>query len=57
MNRRTVINESSMICPNCDNEAVLIRYQVTNESNPQFNHIEDAMTCTDESCGYTEEGR
>ena len=57
MTRRTVINESSMTCPSCNGEAVLTSYEVINENNPQFNHIEDTITCTDESCGYTEEGR
>lgn len=57
MTSRTAINESPMTCPNCDNEAVLIRYEVLDENNPVYNHIEDTIACTDESCGYTEEGR
>lgn len=57
MTSRTALNESPMTCPNCDNEAVLIRYEILDEDNPQYNHIEDTIACTDESCGYTEKGR
>lgn len=57
MTRRTVINESSMTCPSCNGEAVLTSYQTIDESNTRFNHTKNTITCTDESCGYTEEGR
>lgn len=57
MTSRTALNESPMTCPNCDSEAVLTRYEILDENNPEYNHIEDTIACTDESCGHTEEGR